>query len=39
MIIHLGRPLPTASSGLPVGLGRATLKRRPIWPCSVRGLP
>ena len=25
--------------GLPGGIGRATLKRLPIWPCSGRGLP
>src|SRR5688572_29481935 len=39
MIIPLGRELPHASSDLPGSLGRATLKRSPIWSCSGWGLP
>jgi hypothetical protein len=39
MIIPLGRKLPHASSDLPGSLGRATLKRSPIWSCSGWGLP
>jgi len=45
-IIHLGRPLPNGSSGLPendVGLhrtrNRAGSFRFPIWPCTARSLP
>jgi len=45
--IHLGLPLPTGSSGLPAGIGRATLgacagrasRPDPSWPCSRWGLP
>jgi len=37
--IHLGPPLPTASSGLPGSLERAALLRSPIWPCTGWGLP
>src|SRR5690606_7255749 len=37
-IIHLGPALLAGSSGLPGGIGRAILRRLPIWPCSVRGL-
>jgi hypothetical protein len=39
MIIPLGRELPHASSDLPGSLGRATLRRSPIWSCSGWGLP
>jgi hypothetical protein len=46
-VIHLGLPSPAGSSGLPAGIGRATLDRlrrpppkgRPSWPCSGWGLP
>jgi len=46
-VIHLGPPLPTASSGLPVSSGgppsgtHATSAFRPgsSWPCSGWGLP
>ena len=38
-IIHLGRASPRASSGEPEGLGRTTLERLPIPPCSGWGLP
>ena len=45
-IIHLGRPLPNGSSGLPendVGLHRTRNRtdsfRFPIWPCTARSLP
>ncbi len=31
--------MPGPSSGLPGDIGRATLKRPPIWPCSGWGLP
>ncbi len=31
--------LPRTSSSLPEGIGRASLKRLPIWPFSGRGLP
>ena len=37
--IHLGPRLPAASSSLPGSIGRAVLKRFPIWPCSGWGLP
>ena len=37
-IIPLGPALLTGSSDLPGDLGRAVLRRLPIWPCSVRGL-
>lgn len=37
--IHLGPTLPSVSSGLPGSIERAVLKRFPIWPCSVWGLP
>ena len=36
--IHLGRPSPIASSGLP-GSGADERQRTSIWPCSGRGLP
>jgi hypothetical protein len=39
MIIPLGHEFPHASSDLPGSLGRATLKRSPIWSCSGWGLP
>ena len=39
MIISLGRRLPGASCNLPGSIGRAALKRFPIWFCSGRGLP
>ena len=38
-IIPLAPRLPAGSSNLPGGFGRASLKRPPIWPCSVWGLP
>ncbi len=46
-VIHLGLPSPAGSSGLPAGIGRATLDRlrsapgdrRAFWPCSRWGLP
>jgi len=38
-IIPLGPELLPASSNLPGGIGRASLKRPPIWFCSERGLP
>ncbi len=38
-IIPLGRRLPAASSNLPESIGRAGLKRFPIWSCSERGMP
>jgi len=39
MAIHLGRLLPDASSNLPGSIGRAALKRFPIWSCTGWGLP
>jgi len=39
MTIYLRRWLPNAFSSLPGGIMRATFRRLPIWPCSVRGLP
>ncbi len=39
MIIYLGCRSPGASSNLPGDLGRAALKRLPIWSCSWWGLP
>ena len=38
-IIPLAPRLLSGSSDLPGGLGRASLDRPPIWPCSVWGLP
>ena len=38
-IIPLGVMLPSPSSDLPGNIGRASLKRSPIWSCSCRGLP
>jgi len=39
MAIYLGRLLPDASSDLPGSIGRAALKRFPIWSCTGWGLP
>lgn len=39
MIIYLGQRSPAASSNLPGNIGRAALKRFPIWFCSRWGLP
>lgn len=38
-IIPLGPELLPASSNLPEGFSRASLKRLPIWSCSGRGMP
>src|SRR5271169_1983645 len=38
-IIPLAPRLPAGSSDLPGGFSRASLKRPPIWSCSVWGLP
>jgi len=38
MIIHLGYLLPDTSSDLPESIGRAALKRFPIWSCTGWGL-
>ena len=39
MIIYLGQRSPAASSNLPGNIGRAALKRFPIWSCTGWGLP
>ncbi len=39
VVIHLGPPLPTASSGLPEPQAPRATASAPIWPCSGRGLP
>jgi hypothetical protein len=39
VIIPLAPPLLTGSSNLPGSIGRATLKRSPIWSCSGWGFP
>lgn len=39
MIISLGCRSPGTSCNLPGNIGRAALKRFPIWSCSRRGLP
>ena len=39
VVIHLGPPLPTASSGLPEPQALRATASAPIWPCSGRGLP
>ena len=38
-VIPLGAGSPPPSSNLPGSLGRASLKRSPIWSCSAWGLP
>ena len=39
VVIHLGPPLPAASSGLPEPRTLRATASAPIWPCSGRGLP
>lgn len=38
-VIHLGPPLPAASSSLPGNFNGAGRSSSPIWPCSRSGLP